>query len=156
MNDLAEYIISELSLSRERVKNINAFAEAYRLKPYIQILKSNPEVFNNLKQKQIFPYLEQENIKIYSEIINKLDAVRRLRNNIFHFSGIICTKISGALQLIDIYNNIKEILGYMTGLDLDYILGDIAGCEENRFIDLYNKFSFIHNIDGRIAETAVK
>jgi len=47
---MIKYILKELNLDETRKSQIGLFSEAYRLKPYIQTIKNNPEIFEKLRE----------------------------------------------------------------------------------------------------------
>lgn len=107
-------------------------------------LKENTEDKFNLKQ--VFPNVQNEDLRTLKTIAQKLDDIRLLRNAISHYNRIICTKISKDFDLWDIYTNIIELFHLLGCNDVNYVIGDINCCKNGSFEMLYNKLEFLHSV----------
>lgn len=105
-------------------------------------LKVNSE--HEIELQQIFPNVQNENIRTMITIINKLNDIRILRNYISHYNKIICTNLSKNLTLWNIYENIIELYNLLGCQNANYTIGDINCCCHSSFEGLYNELSFIH------------
>lgn len=149
--------ISILSDSSEyRFKNTNcSFVGFVESKPtlnyWITLLEitglyQNKDNLDELELKAIFPNIKIENVRTLKTIAQKLDDIRLLRNAISHYNRIICTNITKDKDLWDIYTNINELFILLGCNDVNYVIGDIACCNNGNFETLYHKFDFLHEL----------
>ena len=129
------------------------FVDNYTTLGFWTLLIKNKSLWDgkNIKLKDIFI-----NDADYLQVKNKLESVRKLRNDISHHNRIIGLTIlrretsSGKInyKLKDIYSNIIDLFQVMNCQKLSWMLGDLHCaaedfCDGNSFEVLYDKLEFI-------------
>jgi hypothetical protein len=129
------------------------FVDNYTTLGFWTLLIKNKSLWNgkNIKLKDIF--IDDTD---YLHVKNKLESVRKLRNDISHHNRIIGLTIlrreipTGKVyyKLNDVYNNIIDLFQAMNCQKLHWMLGDLHCnpdnyCNGNSFESLYNKLEYV-------------